>query len=238
MIKLLDFLKEDITYPSLTVAHPEEWFNTVDRIISAAKNMGESNPILWRGVNTKYVIAHVSNAREHFRGGNLGAKTIMQELGVKYPSFGYFDKALTELFGKPRIVVLEKPYTLYQSKEVQDVMDYASRDIYKTQTADHGTTRRTVGHRSEEEIIQKAKEGAKTFEKLNNGKPILPHREVVIDAPNYWLLSSGLQELAGKFVPKDHEFKTYKDVVDILYKYKSYKKFQIKNTQEKPSKES
>lgn len=231
MIKLADILKEMAMEPTPKTDY--------DQVIKAANAMGASNPILWRGIKGgKSIVTHVTGDRENFRGSHeLGAKIIMQELGIKYPVFCYFEKSLVQLFGTPCAIILNQPYKIYQSGEVDDVMTYAQRAIYKTTNMSGGTLRQQTGTRSEEEIAKMAKDGAATYAQITNGKPLHKNREVIVDVKDYWALPTDMISRfvdAGDNIPKTKlpkDYSTYADVIQGLTFLKEY--FELNSPQPK-----
>jgi hypothetical protein len=217
VIKLFDLLIEG-TINAIT-SNAEENKASIDEIIGASKEMGESHPLIYRGINTRFLLTKVGNERISFRGGNLGAKTILSVLGVQYPLFGYDDPALVKFFGSPTIVVLKKPYKIFQSQEVEDIMVYAQREIYKTEKTNGGILRQQTGTRTEDEIIDKAKEGASTYKKID-GSSFIKSREIVMDAKEYWAVSLQIKDRGGKFMPQ--KIDTYGELAYALNSYKKY----------------
>ena len=214
MIKLNTILKEMAIANALS-GDKAKLASEVDRVIEAANQMGVNNPVLWRGMmgdkgRSLHKINYITGDRNRFMGSNLGAATIVKELGIDQPVFAFFENSLVEFFGQPCVLVLEKPYKMYQSPEVQDIKSYVERNIYKTTHTGGGTLRTQIGSRSDDEIKQIAKEGAATYKELN-GKPLVKDREVIIDVRNYWAILN-------------IEAKTYADVIENLEKYKEYEK--------------
>jgi hypothetical protein len=228
MIKLRDIirLKEGIDNPLTN--DPEENKASIEEIIRSAREMGVSNPLIYRGMNSGYLISRVDNDRVGFRGGNLGAKTILSELGVKYPLFAYNNAKVVDFFGAPKIIVLKKPYTIYQSPEVEDIMMYAKKEIYKDEEAKGGGILRTqIGNRSEEEIVERAKQGARTYKELD-GSTYIDSREIIIDAKEYWAIGRSIQDKGGSYMPKK-PFETYSELIVGLEAYKRFLIYRMTN---------
>lgn len=212
MIKLSTILREMAIANALS-GDEAKLGSEIDKVIEAAKQMGESNPVLWRGMvgekgSNLHKINYITGDREQFRGSTLGATTIIQELGIKHPVFAFFEENLVEFFGYPCILVLEKPYKMYQSPEVEDLKSYIEHSIYKVEKRNGGIMRTQIGRRTNDEVVEKAKQGAATYKQLN-GKPLIENREVIIDVKNYWAILN-------------IKAKTYADVVEYLEKYKEY----------------
>ena len=248
MIKLNKLiLKESITPIEIK---DESDLKIVDDLISYCQQMGENSEILWRGIrSTGSPIFHVVNDRDFFRGGNLGAKTIMTKLGIKNPAFAYLGnmQSVTKLFGKTFAIVLKQPYRLFQSPVVDDVMAWASAPIYKETNSHGGMLRQQVGNRTEKQQIKKALEGAKTYKQLESVKNLDERRnEVIIDSDEYWALDvSLLFAKAGKFVRQFHKEKkpvsggritstedyieNYGEIIHILENYKKFTAWKLKH---------
>jgi hypothetical protein len=223
MIKLIDILNEGIS--NVLTNETSENNKAIDEIAQACIQMGASSPLIYRGMRTKFLLSKVDNQRISFRGGNLGAKTILSELGVQYPLFGYSDPVLVEFFGIPRVVVLKQPYKIFQSPEVRDVMAYAQYEIYSDEKTDSGVLRKQTGTRSDEEIIEKAKEGAKTYKEVSSSS-IIENREIVMDAQEYWTVSLlSLIDRGGKFMPSS--INTYGELAKGLEVYKKFLAYRL-----------
>jgi predicted kinase len=224
--------------------------DAIDEIIEAALTMGKDNPILYRGMAVPRLstsILHMVQDRDFFRGGNLGAKTIMKYLGIKDPIFTYSGYKMTiRLFGKAHAVVMKKPYRLFQSPEVDDVMAWAQPIIYKETEENGGLLRSQVGVRTPKQQVALALKGAKTFVELKDTNP-LPnniYNEILVDAREYWAIDvMGVIRQAGKFV-KDYEkskpskgfardyleyVETYGELAEILTTYKKFTAWKFKN---------
>lgn len=181
MIRLIDLLAE-MAVMSAT--------SEVDEVIQAATDMGLDNPVLWRGVGgikspvskirpyyTK--VMRITGDRSAFRGGSSDAKKLIQMIFKKediQPVFVKMNRGNVSFFGQPAIVILEKPYTMYQSSKIDDVMVYAKESPNELQS------------------------GADTYKPITL-KEADPVRELVIDAKNYWALPDQL--LKGAKTYKD-----------------------------------
>lgn len=224
MIKLVDILKEmaiSNAWSGDRTKLPQE----TDIVIEAAKQMGLNNPVIWRGTKGVKVpgqrrsqltyIMHVTPRETTvFRGGTANAKEVLKMIGVKNPVFAHFDRALTEFFGTPCALVLEQPYKLYQSSEIQDIM--ADTDNWQTVTdydTNNGVSSTSRTSKFKEKTEQDLQNIADTYQEIND-KPLYDTREVIIDVANYWAIPCG------------PEIKTYGDLVDLLESYKV--KFPIK----------
>jgi len=224
MIKLVNILKEmaiSNAWSGDRAKLPQE----TDVVIEAAKQMGLNNPIIWRGTKGVKVpgqkrsvltyIMHVTpRATVVFRGGTANARKVLEMIGVKNPAFAHFDRALTEFFGTPCALVLEQPYTMYQSSEIKDIMadtgNWETTEDSDTNNGGRGTSRTS---RFKEKTEQDLQNIANTYQKIDS-KPLYESREVIIDVQNYWA------------VPCGDEIKTYGDLVNLLESYKL--KFPIK----------
>ena len=175
----------------------------IDMVIQAATAMGVQNPVIWRGTGgIKPVISklpaqysnimYVTGDRQAFRGGTEGAMLLVKKIFKKenvQPVFAKTSRANIQYFGQPAIVILNKPYTIYQSTEIDDVMVFA-KDSVKNNPDNY------------EAAIQ---DGADTYNKVDLTQAD-PAREIIIDVQNYWLLPDS----------KLKDVKTYNDVVDYL----------------------
>lgn len=191
-----------------------------DAVIEAAKKMGESNPVLWRGTGGVKIpgqrksaiqrIMRVTGDRQAFRGGHANAMKVLQLLGIKHPVFAHFDRAMTEFFGTPCAVVPEQPYKMYQSSTIDDLMAGTSNWETEYTQSNSGTLGSSKFKEKTEKDLQDA---ADTYEQINgesvhNTKGGSP-REVLIDTQNYWAIPCG------------SEIKTYGDLVKLLESYKT-----------------
>jgi hypothetical protein len=136
--------------------------------------------------------------------------------------FVFLNPKRAQFFGSVTAVVLKQPYKMYQSKEIDDIMTHAQEAIYKY----NDTGKQQIGTRNEDEIIFMAKEAAKTYKTLNNFGS-LSDNEIIIDAKEYWALHlKTLVKIGGKYMPVKSEnadsIKTYSELINILYKFKSY----------------
>jgi len=193
MIRLTDLLKEMAMSNPLAGTSVEQSKSEISKVIQAAQQMGEQNPVLWRGssglkspgLRTTYLpqIMYVTGDRQEFRGSSDNAYSLISKVFQKenpQPVFAYGNISRASFFGTPGVVVFEQPFTIYQSEVVDDVKRFST-----------GAT---------EDQIQK---GAKTYKQkeLSN---LNPNIEVVVDATNYWLLFN----MRG--------VKTYQSVVRML----------------------
>lgn len=249
MIKLKEILANESVTP-LDIK-TEADLQQVDDIIQLCREMGETSPVLWRGIRVKqnYPMYHFVQDRDSFRGGNLGAQTIMKELGIKNPAFAYLGnmQTVTKLFGRTFAIVLKKPYRLFQSPVVDDVMAWAQTTIYKDTSGKGYSSRHSIGTRTEKQQVKKALEGAKTFKQLSGLKALDDtHNEVILDTPEYWGIDvDTLYGHAGKFVRQIHKEKepvafgriihtsdyveNYGEILEILWAYRKYTAWKLKN---------
>lgn len=219
MIKLVDILNE-MAISNAWSGEKEKLGEETDVVINAAIAMGENNPVLWRGTGGVKVpgqrksaiqrIMRVTGDRQAFRGGHSNAMKVLQLLGVKHPVFAHFDRALTEFFGTPCVIVLEQPYKMYQSSRIDDLM--AGTSDWETEyTQSNGATLGSSTFKQKtEKDLQDAADTYKQIDsrpvyKTESGSP----REVLIDTVNYWA------------VPCGNEIKTYGDLVKLLESYKT-----------------
>jgi len=218
MIKLVDILNEmaiSNAWSGDRAKLPQE----TDVVINAAKQMGLNNPIIWRGTKGVKVpwqkqsiltyIMHVTpRVTTVFRGGTRNARKVLEIIGVKNPIFAHFDRALTEFFGTPCAIVLEKPYKIYQSTKYKDIMadtdDWETTEDNDPSSGGRGTSRTS---RFKEKTEQDLQNIADTYQEIG-GTPLYENREIIIDAASYWAMPCG------------PEIKTYGDLVDLLESYK------------------
>jgi hypothetical protein len=195
MIRLTDLLKEMAMSNPLAGTSVEQSKSEISKVIQAAQQMGEQNPVLWRGssglksagLKTTYLpqIMYVTGDRQAFRGSSDNTNKLISKVFQKdnpQPVFAYGGVGRTALFGSPGVVVFEQSFTIYQSDTIKDVMVFST-----------GAT------------PEQLEKGAKTY-KQKDLSSIDPKTEVVVDATNYWLLFNmrGVQ--------------TYKQVVERLKK--------------------
>ena len=111
----------------------------VDKFIEAAKKMNQSDPVLWRGMSTKdetklyssnSTFVEVFADRDKFRGDNQGAKKMMKMLNINDPIFVNFNPGDSEFFGQVYAVIPNKPWKIYQSELVDDVMEFNQEVLY------------------------------------------------------------------------------------------------------------
>ena len=231
MIKLLPLLLEsNIRWDALKKIREDYNPLEVEEAIQAASNMGRNTKVLWRNAGSYPLPVNTINnpPRTTFRGSGLGALTILKELGVTNPTFVFPDSRPHYVFGNyTYVVILKEPYKLYQSTKIDDVMAYAQRNIYKGEEKNGGYLRTQIGTRTEDEIVERAKEGAKTYRDVSDGNLVDNGREIIVQTKKYWLVSPTAfkyPELVGKFGVQDiKEFgddTTYNDVIFALEKYK------------------
>jgi len=220
MIKLVTILKE-MAISNAWSGEKEKLGAETDTVIEAATAMGLDNPVLWRGTRgikipgqrtsvIQRIMRVTSRENPSFRGGHENAKKILQLLGINQPIFAHFDRALTEFFGTPCVIVLEQPYTMYQSSKIDDIMAGTSNWETEYTQSNSGTLGSSKFKEKTEQDLQDA---ANTYKQINSkseyntesGSP----REVIIDATNYWAISCG------------SEIKTYGDLVQLLESYKA-----------------
>lgn len=217
MIKLIDILKE-MAISNAWSGDKAKLGEETDEVIEAAKKMGESNPVLWRGTKGVKVpgqaksvvlrIMYITGDRTAFRGSHANAKKVIDSIGVSNPVFAHFDRSLTEFFGTPCVIVLQEPYKMYQSPDISDIM--ADTDNWETtvEKSTSGATSRSS--KFKEKTDQELETAAKSYKEID-GKPLYDSREVIVDVKNYWAIPCG------------DEIKTYGDLVELLESYK--KKF-------------
>jgi hypothetical protein len=203
MIRLQDIIKEMAMIDPLRGLNKEKAFQEIDVVIQAATDMGLQNPVIWRGTGgIKPVISklpaqysnimYVTGDRQAFRGGTEGAMLLVKKIFKKenvQPVFAKTSRANIQYFGQPAIVILNKPYTIYQSTEIDDIMVFA-KDSVKNNPDNY------------ENAIQS---GADTYNKVDLTQAD-PAREIIIDVQTYWLLPDS----------KLKNVNTYSDVVDYL----------------------
>ena len=211
----------------------------LERINSYIKDMGSSSPIIFREANFKqhHIINKLTTGdRDKYRGITLGARTVLDELGIKDPVFATFRKGVG-IFGNSYIVILKDPYKIYQSDEVFDLAVDTNPVQYKgTNLPGGGYTRSQTGTLTKEEEIAKGKELAKTYKVATDIKP-LPGKEgweILIDTPEYFLVSPAiLINLAGKHsgyqVKDSSKIQTYGQLHDLMSKMIGYWKWTLKN---------
>ena len=249
MIKLQDFILKESMSPVRIKSESD--LETVDNLIKYCYEMGEDSQIMWRGMRVpqRHSIYHVVQDRDWFRGANTGAQTIMKKLEVKNPAFAYIGnmQSITRLFGRTFVVVLKEPYRVFQSEVVSDVMAWAQPTIYKETETGGGLHRAQIGIRTKEQQIQKALEGAKTYNQLKDFKNLSKERhELIIDTQDYWAVDIGeIFANAGKFARnyqkekervsfsrigkfEDH-LEYYSEVIDLLTSYRKFTAWKFKN---------
>ena len=210
----------------------------LEQINSYIKEMGSSSPIIYREARLKqlHVIKKLTNGyRDKYRGITLGAKTILDELGIKDPVFATFSKGVG-IFGESYIVILKNPYKIYQSDKVFDLAVDTNPVQYKETNIDGGLTRRQTGTLTPEEEVAKGKKLAKTYKETTDIKP-LPGKEgweILIDTPEYYLINIGvIINLAGKhsgYQVKDaSKIQTYGQLNELMSKLINYWKWSLKN---------
>ena len=220
MIKLVTILKE-MAISNAWSGEKGKLGAETDTVIEAATAMGLDNPVLWRGTRGVKVPGQRTSViqrimritpRENpsFRGGHENAKKILQLLGINQPIFAHFDRALTEFFGTPCVIVLEQPYTMYQSSKIDDIMADTSNWETEYMQSNSGTLGSSKFKEKTEKDLQDI---ADTYEQINgesvhNTKGGSP-REVLIDVANYWAIPCG------------SEIKTYGDLIKLLESYKT-----------------
>lgn len=211
----------------------------LEKINSYIKDMGSSSPIIFREANFKqhHIINKLTTGdRDKYRGITLGAKTVLDELGIKDPVFATFKRSVG-IFGNTYIVILKNPYKIYQSDEVSDLAVKTNPIQYKEKNLPGGGyTRSQTGTLTKEEEIEKGKKLAKTYTSTTDIKPLpgKEHWEIIIDTPEYFLVSPGiLINLAGKhsgYQVKDaSKIETYGQLHDLMSKMISYWKWTSKN---------
>jgi len=210
----------------------------LEQINSYIKEMGSSSPVIYREAKLKqhHVINKLTTgARDKYRGITLGAKTILDELGIKDPVFATFSKGVG-IFGESYIVILKNPYKIYQSDKVFDLAVDTNPVQYKETNIDGGLTRRQTGTLTPEEEVAKGKKLAKTYKETTDIKP-LPGKEgweILIDTPEYYLINIGvIINLAGKhsgYQVKDaSKIQTYGQLNELMSKLINYWKWSLKN---------
>jgi hypothetical protein len=210
----------------------------LEQINSYIKEMGSSSPVIYREAKLKqhHVINKLTTGdRDKYRGITLGAKTILDELGIKDPVFATFSKGVG-IFGESYIVILKNPYKIYQSDKVFDLAVDTNPVQYKETNIDGGLTRRQTGTLTPEEEVAKGKKLAKTYKETTDIKP-LPGKEgweILIDTPEYYLINIGvIINLAGKhsgYQVKDaSKIQTYGQLHELMSKLINYWKWSLKN---------
>jgi hypothetical protein len=210
----------------------------LEQINSYIKEMGSSSPVIYREAKLKqhHVINKLTTGdRDKYRGITLGAKTILDELGIKDPVFATFSKGVG-IFGESYIVILKNPYKIYQSDKVFDLAVDTNPVQYKETNIDGGLTRRQTGTLTPEEEVAKGKKLAKTYKETTDIKP-LPGKEgweILIDTPEYYLINIGvIINLAGKhsgYQVKDaSKIQTYGQLNELMSKLINYWKWSLKN---------
>jgi hypothetical protein len=247
MIKLIDLLKESLRWDVVKNIRANYNSSEIDEVIQAAENMGVGNTVLWRTTGTYLTPVKAINnpPRTTFRGSDLGALTILKELGITNPTFVFPNSSPHYMFGNDTyVVILKEPYKMYQSTEIDDVMAYAKQNIYKVDDTNGGYKRTQIGTRTDDEITAMAKEGAKTYRDVTDGNFIDDYREIIVQVEKYWLISPSFfthPEIVGKFgvqdIKKFDDNTTYGDIIFALKKYKkqqdSYLSWLEKNPQPK-----
>ena len=210
----------------------------LEQINSYIKEMGSSSPVIYREAKLKqhHVINKLTTGdRDKYRGITLGAKTVLDELGIKDPVFATFSKGVG-IFGESYIVILKNPYKIYQSDKVFDLAVDTNPVQYKETNIDGGLTRTQTGTLTPEEEVAKGKKLAKTYKETTDIKP-LPGKEgweILIDTPEYYLINIGvIINLAGKhsgYQVKDaSKIQTYGQLNELMSKLISYWKWSLKN---------
>ena len=210
----------------------------LEQINSYIKDMGSSSPIIYREAKLKqyHIINKLTTGdRDKYRGITLGAKTVLDELGIKDPVFATFSKGVG-IFGESYIVILKNPYKIYQSDKVFDLAVDTNPVQYKETNIDGGLTRTQTGTLTPEEEVAKGKKLAKTYKETTDIKP-LPGKEgweILIDTPEYYLINIGvIINLAGKhsgYQVKDaSKIQTYGQLNELMSKLISYWKWSLKN---------
>lgn len=223
MIKLTDILKE-MAISNVWSGDRTKLPQETDVVIEAAKKMGLNNPVIWRGTRgvpvpgqkrsqLTYIMHVTPRVQTVFRGGTANARKVLEMIGVKNPVFANFDRALTEFFGTPCVLVLEQPYKMYQSPEYSDIM----ADTSNWQKVEDNSTSRSTSYTNifKERTEQELQDIADTYQEIGN-KPLYELREVIIDVQNYWAIPCD----------EDENIKTYGDLVNLLESYKI--KFPVK----------
>ena len=211
----------------------------LEQITSYIKDMGSSSSIIYREAKLKqhHVINKLTTGdRDRYRGITLGAKTVLDELGIKDPVFATFAKGVG-IFGDSYIVILKNPYKIFQSDEVFDLAVDTNPVQYKGKDLPGGGYRRSqTGTLTKEEEIAKGKELAKTYKVATDIKP-LPGKEgweILIDTPEYFLINIRvIINLSGKhsgYQVKDADkITTYGQLHELMSKLISYWKWSLKN---------
>jgi hypothetical protein len=198
MIKLANILSEMAIFNAWS-GDKSKLAQETDVVIKAAEQVGIDKSVLWRG--TKGIpskigrssalsrIMYITGDREAFRGGNEGAKLLMQKLKIKQPVFAFFNRDATRYFGNPCVVVPQQPYKIYQSEKIDDVM--------------------TFGKGITNQDLQSA---ASTYKDITDSVTALPGREmqeVIIDTANYWAIPCGNEiKTYGDLVKLLNSYKT------------------------------
>lgn len=237
MIKLVTILKE-MAISNAWSGEKGKLGEETDAVIEAAKKMGESNPVLWRGTrgvpvpgkkgyNVSLPIMRIT-PRDNlvFKGGTKNAIKVIQLLQKRkqkdnnlsdsdhksfIPVFAHFDRSLASIFGEPCVLVLEQPYQMYQSSKIKDIM--ADTDNYTREEEDtydeKGNKSGTLRSSKFVEKTEKDLQGAAaSYEEITN-KPKYGNNEIIVNVVNYWAIPCG------------SEIKTYGDLVDLLESYKT-----------------
>jgi len=209
----------------------------LEQINSYIKEMGSSSPVIYRESKLKqhHVINKLTTGdRDKYRGMTLGARTVLDELGIKDPIFATFAKSVG-IFGERYIVILKNPYKIYQSDKVFDLAVDTNPVQYK-ETNKNGFSKTQTGTLTPEEEVAKGKKLAKTYKETTDIKP-LPGKEnweILIDTPEYYLINIGvIINLAGKYSgyqTKDADkITTYGQLSDLISKLTDYFKWKLKN---------
>lgn len=180
MIKLVDILNE-MAVVNAWSGDKGKLAQETDIVIRAAEQIGIDKSVLWRGTkgipskigrsSTLSRVMYITGDREAFRGGNEGAKLLMQKLKIKQPVFAFFNRDTTKYFGDPCVVVPQQPYKIYQSEMIDDVM--------------------TFGKNITDRDLESA---ANTYKNITDSLTALPGREkneVIVDTTNYWAIPCG-----------------------------------------------
>jgi hypothetical protein len=210
----------------------------LEQINTYIKEMGSSSPVIYREAKLKqhHVINKLTTGdRDKYRGITLGARTVLDELGIKDPVFATFRKGVG-IFGGSYIVILKNPYKIYQSDKVFDLAVDTNPVQYKETNIDGGLTRSQTGILTKEEEIAKGKDLAKTYKVATDIKP-LPGKEnweILIDTPEYYLINIGvIINLSGKhsgYQVKDADkITTYGQLSELMSKLINYWKWTLKN---------
>lgn len=221
MIKLVDLLDEMAMTNISAGSYDRETGNVdwdkriadIEKIIPYIRSMGINNPVIWRGIEgtsgfrDELSITYITGDRTAFMGGHNASRELIQYIFKKsdiQPIFGTLSFSKAKFFGKPMIVVLEPPYTIYQSSEIDDVMVYGRE--YGSETDATGT----VKNFNKDELTSKMIDGAETYSRIKLSQSE-PGRELVIDAKNYWAISVKDKSL--------NSIRTYGDVIKEVNKH-------------------